>query len=115
MTSPTIVFLCTKLAHDRDLRVQEIGKRCLAAYNEFVGMRYANLTTRDEEQFVAAVRAANESEDVDRAALLQAGLDMIGADLLAHRQRSAKEALRAKPRSPRRKVKDVPPSDESRF
>lgn len=77
MTSPTVVQLCGKLLRDSDAGVREIGKRCMREYDEFSGMRYAHLTTRDEERVLAAASVARKSDDVDRAVVLDAAAHMI--------------------------------------
>jgi hypothetical protein len=77
MTGMTAVYLCGRLSRDADERVREIGRRCLREYSEFTGMKYARLTTRDEEWVAAAAHAAREKRDLARARLLDEGADMI--------------------------------------
>ncbi|HTR77171.1 MAG TPA: hypothetical protein VMH39_03645 [Gemmatimonadaceae bacterium] len=77
MASPPQVLLSSRLARDADAGVREIGRRCMAAYDEHAGMKYARLTSTDEAHMTAAVAAAKASRDAIRAAMLEEGLGMI--------------------------------------
>jgi hypothetical protein len=79
MASPKIIQLCGKLSHDSDPSVKEIGLRCLREWDEFFGMKYARLTTLDEERMTEAARDARDNHEIDRAELLDAGGQMIHA------------------------------------
>jgi hypothetical protein len=110
MTSPIVVLLCDRLLHDTDVSVREIARRCLASYTEDDGMRFARLTSGDEARLAAAAKAARESDDLIRAALLDQGVKMVGVALrgepkampvekpLAKRKsRASKPKLKAEP------------------
>ncbi len=77
MTIPQAVQLCVKLSRDRDAGVREISRRCLSAYSEFTGMKYARLTPQDEERMTLAAQVAGDGTDRGRARLLDDGVVMI--------------------------------------
>ncbi len=61
--------LCFRLSHDVDSRVRLIGQQCLRSYDEFHGLRYANLSARDA-QHITAVADAARAGDANRAQFL---------------------------------------------
>jgi hypothetical protein len=77
----SLTDLCFKLAHDADADVKSIGRRCLRAYDEFVGLRYAGLTEHDVGQLAAAAQAARTHGDAVRAGLLDEALRVVRAVL----------------------------------
>jgi hypothetical protein len=76
MTMP-LTELCFRLSHDVDARVQAIGRQCLRAYDEFAGLRYAGLTSRDSRHLEAAAKVARASHDRERSKLLDEALRLV--------------------------------------
>jgi hypothetical protein len=83
MSSPSVAQLCVRLGDELEPGVREIGRRCLAAFTEFTGLRYARLTAADAERLSLAARQARALDEEERAALLEDGARMIHAELAA--------------------------------
>ncbi len=81
MSSSTVAQLCVRLGDETEPGVREIGRRCLAAFTEFTGLRYARLTTADAERLSLAAHRARALDEEDHAALLEEGARMIRAEL----------------------------------
>lgn len=77
MTSVATVQLCVRLGREADPDVRAIARRCLAAFTEFTGLRYARLTAAEAQRLQALAETARLAEDPERASLLEAGAAMI--------------------------------------
>jgi hypothetical protein len=81
MAPAPIVQVSSRLAHDSDAGIREIGQRCMREYDEFAGMKYAHLTARDAALVTAAAQRARAGNDDARATLLDSALLMIRSAL----------------------------------
>ena len=84
MTMP-LTELCFRLSHDVDAGVKIIGQQCLRAYDEFAGLRYAGLTSRDSRHLATAAQAAHAKGESERAKLLEEAVRLVRS-YLPHRE-----------------------------
>ena len=77
--------LCYRFSHDVDARVQAIGRQCLRAYDEFAGLRYAGLTSRDSRHLATAAQTAHAKGESERAKLLDEAVRLVRS-YLPHRE-----------------------------